>query len=205
MNRFYVVKNNQRVFNPEQELVPCDLCGGEYVLRIGKYGAFAGCSNFPKCKSLLKLPDFVIKYIELHGIKIYRWYKKCYKCGKMIPVYSYYLNYDLEWYDDLIFTEFGEVGLGDIKYVDKILSAKIPTIQPCYSYTTDTKYMANTCENCGALQGRNYVVDDPDEILGELWHNRNMEKYLYAILRIDDVSKIARDIRRLYTVDYEED
>ncbi len=28
----------------------CPKCGGELVLRQGKYGSFYGCSNYPKCK-----------------------------------------------------------------------------------------------------------------------------------------------------------
>ena len=28
----------------------CPRCGGQIVLRHGKYGAFYGCSNYPKCK-----------------------------------------------------------------------------------------------------------------------------------------------------------
>lgn len=29
---------------------PCPKCGAPTILRIGKYGEFYGCSNFPKCK-----------------------------------------------------------------------------------------------------------------------------------------------------------
>ena len=32
----------------------CPLCGGELVLRNGKYGQFWGCSNYPKCKYILR-------------------------------------------------------------------------------------------------------------------------------------------------------
>ena len=28
----------------------CPRCGGNLVLRNGKYGQFYGCSNYPKCK-----------------------------------------------------------------------------------------------------------------------------------------------------------
>lgn len=185
--------------------IPCDKCNGKYEFRLGKYGFFAGCSRYPQCQSKLKITAYVLKYIELNGIRIYRWNKKCYKCGNITSVYSYYLSYELENFDEYVFGTCASVGLGDIKYVDTILSSKISTIKPSYSYTTNTKYMANTCEHCGALQGRNYVVDDPDEIFDELYFTKNMDKYLYAILRIGDVSKISRDIKRLYTVIYEQD
>jgi hypothetical protein len=32
----------------------CPKCGGKLVLRNGKYGQFKGCSNFPRCKYILK-------------------------------------------------------------------------------------------------------------------------------------------------------
>lgn len=28
----------------------CPKCGGELIMREGKYGSFIGCSNFPKCR-----------------------------------------------------------------------------------------------------------------------------------------------------------
>lgn len=28
----------------------CPKCGGELIMRDGKYGKFIGCSNFPKCR-----------------------------------------------------------------------------------------------------------------------------------------------------------
>ena len=32
----------------------CPLCGGELVRRSGQYGRFYGCSNYPRCKYILK-------------------------------------------------------------------------------------------------------------------------------------------------------
>ena len=32
----------------------CPKCGGTMVLRNGKYGKFKGCSNYPKCRFILK-------------------------------------------------------------------------------------------------------------------------------------------------------
>ena len=32
----------------------CPKCGGTLVLRHGKYGSFYGCSNYPKCRYILK-------------------------------------------------------------------------------------------------------------------------------------------------------
>lgn len=178
--------------------VPCNQCNGHYKVRDGKYGMFAGCSNYPTCKSTLKLPDLVLKYLEIYGLNIYRWDKECYKCGKKTPVYSYYLDYDLAELDEIFSMGGPTVGLGDLSYIDELLSKQIPAIQMRYSRTTNSKYMANTCEHCGALQGRNYVVDDPHEIIGELWHDRGMEKYLYRHLEIENTAPLAKDIRQLY-------
>lgn len=188
-------------YNPAvtQKQIPCNSCNGHYVIRNGKHGIFAGCSNYPTCKSTLNLPDFILKYIELYGLKIYRWEKECYKCGKKTPVYSYYLDYDLEDIDEVFAMGGPTVGLGDLSYIDKLLSKEIPTIQMCHSKTTNSEYMANTCEHCGALQGRNYVVDDPHEIIGELWHDRGMEKFLFRHMEIKNIAPLKQEIKQLYT------
>ena len=91
------------------------------------------------------------------------------------------------------------IGLGDLSYVDEMLSQEITTIQLRYSRTTKSKYMANTCEHCGALQGRNYVVDDPDEIFEELWIDRSMGKFLFKHMQIKDTTPLTSDVKRLYT------
>ena len=41
----YLKKNIKKVQNDE-----CPKCGGHLIERNGKYGAFMGCSNYPKCK-----------------------------------------------------------------------------------------------------------------------------------------------------------
>ncbi|WP_101773805.1 topoisomerase DNA-binding C4 zinc finger domain-containing protein [Peptostreptococcus faecalis] len=181
--------------------IPCDKCNGFYKIRDGKHGMFAGCSSYPNCKSTINLPELVLKYIEIYGLNIYRWEKVCYKCGKSTPVYSYYLSYDLEDLDEMFSMGGPTVGLGDLSYIDDLLSKEIPSIQVRYSKTTNSKYMANACEHCGALQGRNYVVDDPHEIIGELWHNHDMEKFLFKKFELADLTPLKTDIKRLYSQD----
>ena len=44
--------NNHRAKNLIR-LGVCPQCGGQLVLRKGRYGSFYGCSNFPKCKFTL--------------------------------------------------------------------------------------------------------------------------------------------------------
>lgn len=179
-------------------IVNCENCNGHYIVKTGQYGDFAGCSNFPTCKSTKSIDYLVLKFIEEFGVNIYSWNRKCYKCGKETRVYSYFLSYDLSEIDEYFQMCFDNVGLGDIRAIDVELQDKIPTIKECYSKTINQRYIANTCEHCGALQGKNYVVDDPHEIFSDLNYNKNMKKYLFANLTMKDVSVIAKDIKRLY-------
>ncbi len=45
----------------------CPKCGGDLVVRIGRYGKFISCSNYPKC-------DYTREYVEKTGLK-------CPECG----------------------------------------------------------------------------------------------------------------------------
>ena len=35
----------------------CDKCGGKMVIRMGRFGKFMACSNFPKCKNTKNLSN----------------------------------------------------------------------------------------------------------------------------------------------------
>ena len=48
------VKHNQFRRNTAVANGKCPRCGGKLVLRNGRYGRFYGCSNYPKCKYILK-------------------------------------------------------------------------------------------------------------------------------------------------------
>jgi len=48
------VKQNQQRRNVSVANGKCPRCGGNLVLRDGRYGRFYGCSNYPKCKYILK-------------------------------------------------------------------------------------------------------------------------------------------------------
>lgn len=178
--------------------IRCRQCNGHYELRAGKFGVFAGCSNYPRCRSTIELSEIVQTFIQERGIHIYRWDKTCWKCGKSTPVYSYYLDYELEELDESL-RSCGTVGLGDLDYIDQLLAREIPSIQMRYSNTTQSKYMANTCLHCGALQGRNSVVEDPHEIIGELWHDRDMGKYLHKTFHLNNIDSLLPDLRRIYS------
>ena len=52
-NRKVHIQNIHEKIEEKEELVEqgiCPKCGGKLVAREGKYGAFLGCSNYPKCK-----------------------------------------------------------------------------------------------------------------------------------------------------------
>lgn len=194
VNSDIIVK--KKLFSKKNIRINCDDCDGFYKIREGKYGVFAGCSNYPNCKSTKKVFNIVLKYIEQYGINIYCWKRECYKCKNSTSVYSYYLNYDLEEIDKNFFG-FEPVGLGNLKYIDEILSQEFLTIKMSYSNITRSKYMANTCEHCGALQGRNYIVEDPHEIMNDL-ENRGMDKFLLKNIKINDITVLINDIKNIY-------
>lgn len=170
--------------------IECNNCEGHYVVRLGKYGYFAGCSKYPRCKSTLKIYELAHAYIMKYGLNLYGWKKSCWKCKRDTVVYSYFLYYEMEEIDN-IFRSVHGIGLGDIPCIDKIISGKYPSVTMSYSNTTKSSYMANLCQHCKALQGRNYVVHDPHEIINDLWHERTMEKYLVETVKVDDVNLMA--------------
>lgn len=180
--------------------IKCQSCDGHYIIRSGKFGDFAGCSSYPKCKSALKLHEFVFEFIRNYGVNIYAWDKVCWKCGKNTKVYSYYLNYDLSELDDY-FENFGNVGLGDLAFIDKLLAAKYINIGTRFSKTVEESYIANTCEHCKALQGKNYIVDDPHEIMDELMFEHDMEKYLVENIPFQKMSISLNEIKALFTIE----
>ncbi|MFS0862052.1 NERD domain-containing protein [Fredinandcohnia sp. 179-A 10B2 NHS] len=48
------VKDSQRFYQYKINSNMCPKCGSDLVERKGKYGAFKGCSNYPKCKFVVK-------------------------------------------------------------------------------------------------------------------------------------------------------
>lgn len=44
------IKNTLNEIKKKKENMICPRCGGSLVEKVGKYGKFLGCSNYPKCK-----------------------------------------------------------------------------------------------------------------------------------------------------------
>lgn len=62
--------DNMEQIQPEKTGETCPECGGDLVVRKGRYGTFVACSNYPTCKYIQKEPDEV-KYTG----------ENCPKCG----------------------------------------------------------------------------------------------------------------------------
>jgi DNA topoisomerase I len=41
--------------NDEKTDIKCDLCGGDMILKTGRYGSFLACSRYPECKNTKQL------------------------------------------------------------------------------------------------------------------------------------------------------
>lgn len=52
----YETVSKEEVTNQEETGELCELCGGKMVVKMGRYGRFTACSNFPKCKNIKKEP-----------------------------------------------------------------------------------------------------------------------------------------------------
>ncbi len=52
----YEEVSKEEVTHQERTGQICEKCGGEMIVKMGRYGRFVACSNFPKCKNILKPP-----------------------------------------------------------------------------------------------------------------------------------------------------
>jgi 5-methylcytosine-specific restriction endonuclease McrA len=119
-----------------------------------------------KCKKqLYELIDPYEEAIEelqnLHEIKIYKWIHKCWKCGKETPIVTYDLGILMD------------NQLGTIKKLDEMLMQKYSFVNKKFSKTQQAEDVANTCINCGALQGNFFLVK---ELLLKKADGQNMDE-----------------------------
>ena len=49
--------SSSRGYQGRNKRIPCQ-CGGYMVLRVGKYGSFYGCSNYPRCKRTMEYKKY---------------------------------------------------------------------------------------------------------------------------------------------------
>lgn len=174
----------------------CESCYEDYVIREGKEILFFGCSNFPDCKKTSSLTEIIYDFFSIVGVNVYKWKRKCWKCNEETDVYSYFLNYELRFIDDYL-ENTSCFGLGDIKSLDEVLAGIIPSIKK-RRYDT-----SNYCIHCDAIQGKNYVVIDPHEIYGELFHEHTMNKFFYVNININKLPKFRLDLDNALKDNYE--
>ena len=78
LNDFYIPfsKNLEKV-EMNVEKVYCEKCGSEMVIKVGRFGRFLACTNYPECKNIKSLKEFLSdrkEEVEYTG-------EKCEKCG----------------------------------------------------------------------------------------------------------------------------
>jgi hypothetical protein len=95
--------------------------------------------------------------------------RKCWKCKKNTRVISlrFYKSYDsIEVYNKQIDVHNEKKLPSDVL---KIIQEKYPFYKSKYSHTLQSRYIANTCENCSSLQGDFYLYEEPDGIFFNIY------------------------------------
>lgn len=69
------IKALKQVENKIEKII-CDKCGGEMIIKVGRYGKFLACSNYPKCENIKSFKDYSNQQKELEYTG-----DKCEKCG----------------------------------------------------------------------------------------------------------------------------
>jgi len=77
LNDFYI-PFNQTLKNVEAniEKINCDLCGHEMEIKIGRFGKYLACSNYPTCKNIKSFREIASQNSEPEYTG-----EKCEKCG----------------------------------------------------------------------------------------------------------------------------
>lgn len=70
----YEEVSKEEVTHQEDTGLICEKCGGKMIIRMGRYGKFTACSNFPACKNILK--------DKKEGAEPEKTGEKCDKCGE---------------------------------------------------------------------------------------------------------------------------
>ncbi len=153
------------------------------IIKLGQYGLFAACDNFPNCRNTIRLNKFLYEVLKKDGINIYGWEYKCWKCGKNTKVYTYLINKQLKSYMGE-HTELGSLGLDTLPPVDQYLKKNYKTINKNFSKTLNTYCTSNNCAHCNALIGNHFIVEDPHDIFDD-WMEGNLDKYLVENIPFD--------------------
>lgn len=60
----------------------CELCGADMEIKVGRYGRFLACTNYPNCKNVKSLKEFSQKDNDENGKELLD--EKCPKCGNQL-------------------------------------------------------------------------------------------------------------------------
>ncbi|MCL5029138.1 MAG: type I DNA topoisomerase [Bacteroidetes bacterium] len=77
LNDFYepFAESLKHVENKVEKII-CDQCGNEMIIKVGRFGKFLACSNYPECKNIKSLKDMVLQNQEPEYTG-----ETCEKCG----------------------------------------------------------------------------------------------------------------------------
>ncbi len=115
------------------------------------------------------------EFSSLTDIPIYRWLRECWRCHKETAVVTYYFAVAYDYH------------IGDIEKIDQELMRQYIFVKKVFSNTMDKEVIANTCVNCGALQGNWFIGMDVLEMLAAgLDMNKLIEKRLENTLELKD-------------------
>ena len=86
--------------------------------------------------------------LSLCKVDILKYEKPCWKCNKLTSIVTYdeYLG--------------GNLHIGDVEKIDKILEEKYPFVKKVFSKTQEREVIANICIHCGSTQGNFFIIED---------------------------------------------
>lgn len=83
LSDFYIpFKNVLDEVEKKIEKPKCDLCGADMEIKVGRYGRFLACTNYPECKNIKSLKEFAQKENNENGKELLD--ETCPKCGSQL-------------------------------------------------------------------------------------------------------------------------
>ena len=170
--------------------IPCDRCGGHYILRNGRYGLFFGCSNFPKCKNSKTVADVTYSLFAKNGIDLYEVEMPCWKCGKSIKLHSYFPQLDLIKTQPALAEalDLSVIRLSIVDSWDQYLTKKYKEIYLKASKKAGFSYVANNCPHCHSLQGSQMTLSKVYDFLLTALENHTLPDYVVETLDINEAT-----------------
>ena len=169
--------------------VRCASCGGQLVLRSGRYGLFFGCERFPQCKTVRSVADVTYDMLETAGLRLYSVTRPCWKCMRDIEVMSYFPYLDLaEMEPELArpLEKLEVLRLSALPGLDERLCRRYVTLRERYSKKAGFSYVGNSCPHCGALQGSQMTLGKVYRDLREYAARGTLQEHVREILPVTE-------------------